>query len=331
MMFTSCTSRCSLMQLEANTLHLLDIVSIPNKELANIHPTFHFRISFHNVRPSYHQISLTITHLIQSSYLLFVRKSRSLRMEILKIAECYTTADDNSLRFLHTAVLFHENGKTFSAQSSQRKLLTGVNLNLDTLDNVKELPLEEYSPLIPSDATIASPLDDDDVFIKKPNLLPYSDLKAISSNTLLEIEACEVLRMNPHGNVAFYGCNVDGQRVIGLCFKRYGITLMDKMNLRSLNKSMFIEEAQRDGAQVHIEGIRRGIEHLHSLGFVHNDITPSNIMIDEEDKPVIIDFHSFRREETDLQSVKRTYGWHDPKVKVSTKSSDLGALAEIRV
>jgi serine/threonine protein kinase len=31
-----------------------------------------------------------------------------------------------------------------------------------------------------------------------------------------------------------------------------------------------------------------GIKHLHSLGLVHNDINPSNIMLDEHGIPVII-------------------------------------------
>ncbi|CCE30705.1 uncharacterized protein CPUR_04554 [Claviceps purpurea 20.1] len=45
-----------------------------------------------------------------------------------------------------------------------------------------------------------------------------------------------------------------------------------------------------------LEGIERGIRHLHSLGVIHNDIKPNNIMLDELDRPVIIDFDSWGRE-----------------------------------
>ena len=44
-MFASCASRCLLMQLEANTPHLLNIVPT----LDRIPATFHFRLSFHRL------------------------------------------------------------------------------------------------------------------------------------------------------------------------------------------------------------------------------------------------------------------------------------------
>jgi serine/threonine protein kinase len=37
-------------------------------------------------------------------------------------------------------------------------------------------------------------------------------------------------------------------------------------------------------------GIKDGVEHLHSLGIIHNDLNPRNVMLDSEDTPVIIDF-----------------------------------------
>ncbi|KAJ7130614.1 hypothetical protein C8R44DRAFT_775883, partial [Mycena epipterygia] len=42
-----------------------------------------------------------------------------------------------------------------------------------------------------------------------------------------------------------------------------------------------------------IAGIRLGLEHIHSLGYVHNDLNPRNIVLDKEFKvPIIIDFDS---------------------------------------
>lgn len=35
-----------------------------------------------------------------------------------------------------------------------------------------------------------------------------------------------------------------------------------------------------------------GMQHLHSLGWIHNDINPKNIMLDEDDTTIIIDFDS---------------------------------------
>lgn len=51
-----------------------------------------------------------------------------------------------------------------------------------------------------------------------------------------------------------------------------------------------------------LAGIERGIKHLHSLGLVHTDVNPSNIMLDW-DEAVIIDFGSCRRVGESLEGV----------------------------
>jgi serine/threonine protein kinase len=69
---------------------------------------------------------------------------------------------------------------------------------------------------------------------------------------------------------------------------------MDMVNPNHLNKSMFIlsesRAAVRKEAAHYLHGIEAGIRHLHHLGRIHNDINPANIMISEDDPPVIIDF-----------------------------------------
>lgn len=44
-----------------------------------------------------------------------------------------------------------------------------------------------------------------------------------------------------------------------------------------------------------MDGIRAGVEHLHSLGFAHNDLNPMNIALDGDDNLIILDFGSCRR------------------------------------
>lgn len=41
-----------------------------------------------------------------------------------------------------------------------------------------------------------------------------------------------------------------------------------------------------------ISGVTAGIDHLHSLGLVHNDINPMNIMVDKVGNAIITDFDS---------------------------------------
>lgn len=59
---------------------------------------------------------------------------------------------------------------------------------------------------------------------------------------------------------------------------------MNAFNPRSYMKRMSWSERQgRGDSYSHIlEGIENGIRHLHSLGPVHNDINPSNIMLDKD-------------------------------------------------
>jgi serine/threonine protein kinase len=56
-----------------------------------------------------------------------------------------------------------------------------------------------------------------------------------------------------------------------------------------------------------LEGVKKGLDHIHALGIIHNDITPSNIMLDEHDTPIIIDFGSCRDMGESLEDVGRTY------------------------
>jgi serine/threonine protein kinase len=75
--------------------------------------------------------------------------------------------------------------------------------------------------------------------------------------------------------------------------------------------------------------LRAAVDHLHSIGYVHNDITPSNIMLDSRGQPVIIDFGSMCRVGESLVSYKRTMEWHDQSVSHARLSNDHDALREL--
>jgi serine/threonine protein kinase len=72
-------------------------------------------------------------------------------------------------------------------------------------------------------------------------------------------------------------------RITGLCFQRYVETLADSLDVgRSVNNKSCLQQ------------VRAGIDHLHTLNLIHNDIHPGNIMVanQEADTFVIIDFDS---------------------------------------
>ena len=143
---------------------------------------------------------------------------------------------------------------------------------------------------------------------------------------------CEKLKSYPHPNIAqYFGWEVQDGRVSGICYKRYEVNLQYKINPRCNNKKNFVADRQllgRDPTEV-LNEVEKGIRHLHSLGLVHNDINPANIMFDSDNAVVLIDFDSCRPVGATL--VKGgTYGWCDWEAKQSLPSNDLNALEELR-
>ncbi|KAJ5193582.1 hypothetical protein N7449_009724 [Penicillium cf. viridicatum] len=151
-----------------------------------------------------------------------------------------------------------------------------------------------------------------------------------------ELEVCEVLRRHPHPNIAtYYGCRGENGRATGLCFKRYKETLSGKVNPRYLNKSQFRASGREqvdDSLRENFYGILEGIKHLHSLGLVHNDINPSNVVLDKHGIPIIIDFGSCRKTGESLQTsgAGQTDGWHDPENGLMLEKNDLDAFEELK-
>jgi serine/threonine protein kinase len=82
-----------------------------------------------------------------------------------------------------------------------------------------------------------------------------------------------------------------------------------------------------------LAGVLDGIQHLHSLDIVHNDINPANIMFDKDGTLVLIDFDSCRYIGETLSSTKtkRTHQRHDPSVDVSLEKNDRDAFQELRI
>lgn len=172
--------------------------------------------------------------------------------------------------------------------------------------------------------------------MKTPDLLSYAD-RNLERQIACEADTCEVLRKHPHPNIAtYYGCQLSYGRVSGLCFKRYTTTLSEVVNPGRLGKTGFVasgRELVKESMISGLEGIFAGIKHLHSLGLVHNDINPANVMLDEDGMLVLIDFDSCRYVGESLRKTetKRTYHWHDPSVDVSLEKNDSDAFKGLQV
>ncbi|KAF9765773.1 hypothetical protein IL306_001878 [Fusarium sp. DS 682] len=198
------------------------------------------------------------------------------------------------------------------------------------LDDLQKIEMENRGPKLHDQWTIAQPSDYH--YVKKPKLEDYLDSE-LETRMAFEIEVWESIKQNPHEGLAVYhGCAVADGRVSGLCFNRYEQTLMQRVNPNALSKLDFVRSDRslvQDDMKQCLQTIRKALEHLHSIGFSHNDLNPSNIMLDKYNRAVIIDMDSSSREGETLEKKKRTYGWLDKDVNYSTFDNDLKALREV--
>ncbi|KAF2453056.1 hypothetical protein BDY21DRAFT_145843 [Lineolata rhizophorae] len=77
-----------------------------------------------------------------------------------------------------------------------------------------------------------------------------------------------------------------------------------------------------------MDGIRGVVGHLHSLGFAHNDLNPTNIALDGDDNPIILGFGSCKRFDEQLLS-SGTYGWTDECYATSARQHDESVIQKL--
>ncbi|CDM29788.1 hypothetical protein CBS147339_9162 [Penicillium roqueforti] len=199
-------------------------------------------------------------------------------MHYRDMAEIWELGGSPKLRY--TNVIFQDGDKYFAAQ------LPGKFAHPDEIlpeaeSCLKEIPAEHIWPLLEDGLSICHDADNPDVYIKQPQLLDYDGSEFLSVLLLQEARICQVLMQNEHRNIARYlGCVVKGGRITGLCFQRYVETLAGCLEAgRSVDNKSCLQQ------------IKAGLDHLHALNLIHNDIHMRNIMIASQEA-VIIDFDS---------------------------------------
>ena len=202
----------------------------------------------------------------------------------------------------------------------------------DLLNDLLEIPPKIYCPKAQDWFIRAPEAVPVNWFIKYPQLTLSDDNP--KSRFLREVLVCETLAEHPHPNVArYHGVIVQDGLVRGICYESYPYTLKEKVNLGDLSKADFQYSSKHPlkDRVAFLEGIRAGVAHLHSLGLVHNDLKPSNIMIkdDEDETPIIVDFDSCALEGTPSSEVGRSLGWHEPGGDGVRASDDDKAIEEI--
>ncbi|KAG6078364.1 hypothetical protein E4U15_004279 [Claviceps sp. LM218 group G6] len=250
------------------------------------------------------------------------RCSAALKMEIQSQVEFYDEMDGNIV-FNKTVMIIRGKDNEFFWATTKLKLTKTSTLDLEKLDKIA-INLETVRPLYSARLLRAPTPVPQDSYIKEPSLIDYkenlTEESIITKLILHEIEALELLRKHPHPNIVEYrGCVLTDGRISGLCLAKYKATLYERMEAGTpFDKHLFLE------------GVERGIRHLHSLGIVHNDINPSNIMFDEMDRPVIIDFDCWQQNGQKLGIKMGTTDWLIEGVEFALFENDIFSLSKIK-
>ncbi|KAI0478145.1 kinase-like domain-containing protein [Xylaria cf. heliscus] len=245
--------------------------------------------------------------------------SPKIELEIYGHCEVFVGENPDDLVYDHSTVILRRGDEEYFYADCLEKL------SVDEIDisklNIIRIPGEHIWPLANPRLTQAPEPLPATCYWKRPTLLDYEGIDSqhhyIPTAILHEAEACEILSKHPHPNIARYlGCIVKDGKIKGLGFDKYPVTL-----------SKILEDKTPFNKGSCIRGIEAGVQHMHSLGLVHNDLKPANIMMDG-DNPIIIDFDSCKPEGEKLLK-GGTYEWSTEE-SYSKQSNDHYSLSKIR-
>jgi len=151
-------------------------------------------------------------------------------------------------------------------------------------------------------------------------LKEIQDLNWGKTEMLDEIRALELMRCSPHPHLPTYlGCLVerDCPWVSGIVLKRYPKRLFDVASSDGLTAT--------DGLRI-ISELESAIAHLHSLGVAHNDVSPYNVMLDEDLCTILIDFNGCLPFGEPLLSIRGTPGFSTDDWTTSDPAHDIYGL-----
>jgi len=242
-------------------------------------------------------------------------------MKIVVINREYREIDGEFKFFRRKLILEQDNTFFYAYTFEPRQWIKDV--KIDKFD-LQVIPTGEiYPPVSPGITLVPDPLPNHS-YIKRPGLQHYNPDAPVgcrlSDIVMDEIRICETLKQHPHINIAQYcGCTVRNNYVDGLVFTKYPTTLAAR--LKDTDRPLDVEACLR--------GIEDSLIHLHGLGLIHNDINPENIMLREDDTPVLIDFNTCQRE----GEVCRSAGsgvWSPAKMDLSVRENDYYGLSKIK-
>jgi serine/threonine protein kinase len=222
--------------------------------------------------------------------------------------------------FVHTNIIYKEDGRFFFACVKERFGQTNpISMDKITECRGREFYIDLIWPAYDNVLTIAVS-GTQNLFLKTPNIMDVvlKDSEVVKRRILAEAQLCEKIRKSPHLNVVDYrGCLVEDGKIKGLWLKRYRETLYDRVN-RSYDRDKILAD------------IARGIEHLHSIGIVHGDLQPGNIMFDDNDNAVVIDLDSGHWTGELLAAADKRSTWFTKDTTLALLENDHYSIARVK-
>ncbi|KAK7428193.1 hypothetical protein QQZ08_005259 [Neonectria magnoliae] len=241
------------------------------------------------------------------------------------VIESFEEDDDSNIKFTCTKFVLLDKDTHSVWAGSLEIPRTRVKIQ-QAMKCLHLVPEDQIYPAVSPDMSLTAASDytpEEDSWLKRPDIALYSqfdDSTVLAEEFLEEIRVHQLIQKNPHPNlVEFRGCLEKNGRVVGVLLKRYAMTLSARVE--GSKQTPFDRTSC-------FEGIQAGVKHLHSLGLAHNDINPENVMLDDQDRPVIIDMASCKQFGEDLYQLG-TPGWNDGYEEISSRVNDEIGLQKI--
>lgn len=172
-----------------------------------------------------------------------------------------------------------------------------------------------------------------DMYIKRP-MIELHDvfqennvLHLIPASLSDEAQTMEMLEKHPHPNIVrYHGCRIRRGRITGLVLERHPTVLSSVLEAKEETTLPVPEK------RAFMDALHSSIQHLHALGWAHNDVHPDNILVSDSGQPVLIDFGSAKPIGEALGTSRGTQEWIDGEIKdydTSEVEHDVSALDKI--
>ncbi|KAH8923884.1 hypothetical protein BT69DRAFT_131219 [Atractiella rhizophila] len=188
--------------------------------------------------------------------------------------------DGPPLKFLYTEVLYEEDGDVYYFDEEDPSVCVD-DAHVQTCAPGIRLDKKFYLPLLVNfeDKTQAPSDCLSNGFVKTPFSLGMH-FRRVTDPTAAdayrtrdlyshELETLDIISRRPHPNVCrYHGYVTDGTFITGLCFEKHHFTLWEAIFRNKRIDATFV-----------LAEIRKGLEHLHSAGISHNDLSPTTLCL----------------------------------------------------